>query len=126
MTVIIPVNQSQACSSVSLTDDEIAEGPQTFSVSIYNVSPTGDFNSSESVVIEIQDNDGKHKGILNKASSLILCDTLSTAMHGEVVMTEGGYGLMLLIAKVAPTGPCNNYPLYFSLWPAYHMHFPLA
>ena len=74
MTVIIPVNQSQACSSVSLTDDDIAEGPQTFSVSIYSVSPTGDFNSSESVVIEIQDNDGKHKVILNKASSLILCE----------------------------------------------------
>ena len=67
MTVTIPVDQSQACSSVSLTDDDIAEGTQTFSVSIYNVYPTGDFNFSESVVIEIQDNDGKQKGILNKA-----------------------------------------------------------
>ena len=75
MTVTIQIDQSQACSSVSLIDDMIAEGPQTFSMSIDSVSPTGNFDSSEMVVIEIQDNDGKHS-ISNKALSfnpLILC-----------------------------------------------------
>ena len=59
MTVTIPVDQTQACSSVSLTDDMIAEGTQTFSMSIQSVSPTGSFDSSEMVVIEIMDNDGE-------------------------------------------------------------------
>ena len=58
MTVTIPVDLSQACSSVSLTDDDIAEGNQTFSLSIDSVSPTGVFSSSESVVIEVLDNNG--------------------------------------------------------------------
>ena len=58
MTVTIPVNQSQACLSVSLTDDDIAEGTQTFSLSIESVSPPAMFDSTEMVVIEILDNDG--------------------------------------------------------------------
>ena len=59
MTVIIPVDQSQACSSVTLTDDDIAEGTQIFFVSIDSVYPTGDFDLSEQVAIKILDNDGK-------------------------------------------------------------------
>ena len=59
MTVTIPVDQSQACSSVSLIDDDIAEGTQTFSMSIDSASPTGNFDSSEVVVIEIMDDDGE-------------------------------------------------------------------
>ena len=56
ISVTIPVNQ---CSSVSLIDDDIAEGTQTFSLSIKSVSPTGpDFNSSDRVTIEITDDDG--------------------------------------------------------------------
>ena len=58
MTVTIPVNQSQACSSVSLTDDDIAEGLQAISLSIESVSPPAVFDSTEMVVIEIADNDG--------------------------------------------------------------------
>ena len=64
MTVIIPVDQSQACSSVSLTDDDLAEGTQTFSLSIESVSPTGDFSSSESVVIEVLDNNSMSEIIM--------------------------------------------------------------
>ena len=55
----IPVDQTQACSNVSLIDDDIAEGTQSFSLSIDSVSPTiVNFNSSEMVPIGILDNDG--------------------------------------------------------------------
>ena len=60
MTVTISEAQTQACSSVSLTDDDIAEGTQTFSMSIDSVSPVGSFDSSEVVVIEIVDDEGIH------------------------------------------------------------------
>ena len=55
----IPVDQSQASSSVSLIDDDLFEGTQSFSMSIQSVFPTGSFDSSEIVVVEIMDNDGK-------------------------------------------------------------------
>ena len=58
MTVTIPVDQSQDCSSVSLIDDDTAEETQSFSLSIDSVSPTVNFDSSEVVSISILDNDG--------------------------------------------------------------------
>ena len=58
MAVTIPVGQSEACSNVSLIDDDIAEGTQTFSLSIQSASPPAMSDSSEMVVIEIMDNDG--------------------------------------------------------------------
>ena len=59
MTVVISVGELQGCSSVLLANDETFEGTQTFSLSIESIFPTGNFNSSEMVVIEIQDNDSK-------------------------------------------------------------------
>ena len=64
--MIIPVDQSQACSSVSLFDDAIAEGTQIFFVYIDSVYPTGDIDQDgEHMAIKILDNDGKN----------VLCDT---------------------------------------------------
>ena len=58
ISVLISVDQ---CSFVSLIEDNIAEGTQTFSLSIESVSPTGlDFNSSDIVMIEIVDDDGMY------------------------------------------------------------------
>ena len=62
MTVTIPVDQSQACSSVSLTDDDTVEGTQAFSVSIQSATPPTiiTFDFSEELVIQIMDVDGKN------------------------------------------------------------------
>ena len=58
MTVTIAMDQTQACSSVSLIDDNLAEGTQTFSLSIQSASPPAMFDSSEMVLIEIMNIDG--------------------------------------------------------------------
>ena len=55
----IPVDQSRGCSFVSLTDDDIAEGTQTFSISIENASPPAVFEFTEMVVVKIMDDDSK-------------------------------------------------------------------
>ena len=57
--VTIPVDQTQACSNVSLIEDNVAEETQAFSLSIESASPsTVNFDSSEMVVVEILDDDG--------------------------------------------------------------------
>ena len=53
----IPETDTEACTSVLLIDDDIAEGTQAFSVSIQSVSVSVLFNSSEALVIEILDDD---------------------------------------------------------------------
>ena len=60
MTVTIPVDQSEACTLVSLTDDDTVEGTQAFNVSIQSAMPSTIimFDSSEEVVIQIMDIDG--------------------------------------------------------------------
>ena len=55
----IPVDQTQACSTVSLIEDNVAEETQAFSLFIESASPsTVNFDSSEMVVVEILDDDG--------------------------------------------------------------------
>ena len=61
------MDQTQACSSVSLTDDMIAEGTQTFSMSIQSASSPAMFDSSAMVVIEIMDNDGMLNLIIHRS-----------------------------------------------------------
>ena len=60
MTVTIPVDQSQACTWVSLTEDDTVEGTQAFSVSIQSATPPTIvmFDSSEELAIQIIDIDG--------------------------------------------------------------------
>ena len=55
----IPMDQSQGCSSVSLIDDSIAEGTQTFSLNIESASPPAVFVLTEMVMVKIMDNDSK-------------------------------------------------------------------
>ena len=56
---MIPMDQSQSCSPISLTDDDIFEGTEAFNVTIQRVSPTANFDSDGELVIEILDKNCK-------------------------------------------------------------------
>ena len=59
--VVIPVDQAQACSNVSLIDDNVAEETQAFNLSIVSASPSASIDSIEFyVVVEILDDDGTY------------------------------------------------------------------
>ncbi len=59
VNLVLQVGETQVCTSVSLVDDDIVEGTQTFSIFIVSASDFVLFDSENVLVVEIEDNDGK-------------------------------------------------------------------
>ncbi len=57
--LVLEVDATEVCTSVSLVDDEIVEGTQTYSIFINGASPFVIFDSENVLVVEIGDNDCK-------------------------------------------------------------------
>ncbi len=57
--VVIEVGAMEVCTSVTLIDDDIVEGTQSFSIFIVNASLFVNFDSNILLDISIEDNDCK-------------------------------------------------------------------